>query len=136
MEVNLINNFKLLMKILKTIPLIYATVQFIQIIIEFLGYNIGWLGLIGGVSLIPLLFLFLSSYVFKFCYYHRLPLYYLLISQIICIVDYYIGIPISIVWLFIIHLSLFCWLILRILYFKRYEFFTKNCRAIYDRCRK
>lgn len=50
---------------------------------------------IGGVFLLPLIFLYLSSYVFKFCAYHRMFLHYLLITDIINIYDYHIGIPLD-----------------------------------------
>lgn len=51
--------------------------------------------LIGGVSIIPLLFIFISSYVFKFCAYHRMFLYYIVFNDVINLIDWYLHIPIS-----------------------------------------
>lgn len=53
------------------------------------------LSYIAGVSLSTLLLLYLCSWVFKFCIYHRLCLHYVLISNIINAYDLYVGIPIS-----------------------------------------
>ena len=48
----------------------------------------------------------LSSIVFRFCYVHRLPLYYILINELTTVIDTYIGIPVSDINLLGIHLIL------------------------------
>lgn len=53
------------------------------------------LSCIGGTSLLTLLFLYISSYVFKFCSYHRIFLHYILVSQILNIIDFYFTIPLT-----------------------------------------
>lgn len=50
---------------------------------------------IAGVSLLTWIFLYLASVVFKFYSYHRMFLWYILIDDILNIVDYYWNIPIS-----------------------------------------
>ena len=50
---------------------------------------------IAGVSLLTWIFLYLASVVFEFCSYHRMFLWYILIDDILNIVDYYWNIPIS-----------------------------------------
>ena len=73
---------------------------------------------VGGVGFIPLIFLYISSYVFKFCEWHRMPLHYLTIVQIICLMDYYFVFPISLLGILTIHVFLFVLLISLIIYFK------------------
>lgn len=46
----------------------------------------------------------LSSYVFKFCEYHRIPLYYMVVTECINLYDWYIGIPIENKELLVLHL--------------------------------
>lgn len=46
-----------------------------------------------GLVLAPLLFMYLSSHVFKFCSYHRLFIYYITIVELLNIVDWYFIIP-------------------------------------------
>ena len=60
--------------------------------------------IIGGLSILPIVFILISSFVFKFCIYHRLPIYYIIISDIINYYDLYIGIPLSNKWLFILNM--------------------------------
>lgn len=50
---------------------------------------------IAEVSLLTWIFLYLASVVFEFCSYHRMFLWYILIDDILNIVDYYWNIPIS-----------------------------------------
>lgn len=50
---------------------------------------------IAGVSLLTWIFLYIASVVFEFCSYHRMFLLYILIDDILNIVDYYWCIPIS-----------------------------------------
>lgn len=50
---------------------------------------------IAGVSLLTWIFLYLASVVFEFYSYHRMFLWYILIDDILNIVDYYWTIPIS-----------------------------------------
>ena len=52
------------------------------------------LSYIGGISVIPLVFLYLASYMFRFCEYHRMFLHYIVFTWIINITDDYVGIPI------------------------------------------
>lgn len=39
--------------------------------------------------------MYLTSYAFKFCVYHRLPLHYTVVNELINIIDCYYHIPIS-----------------------------------------
>ena len=64
-------------------------------ILSYLDIEVVILNYIGGVSILPLIFLYLSSYVFKFCEYHRMFLHYLLITDIINVYDYHIGFPLD-----------------------------------------
>lgn len=50
---------------------------------------------IAGVSLLTWIFLYLASVVFELCSYHRMFLWYILIDDVLNIVDYYWNIPIS-----------------------------------------
>ena len=90
---------KLLYKIeilsLKVLPMLLAVLYFIGTSLSLFGIEITWLSYISGVSLIPLLFMYLSSYVFNFCSYHRMFLHYISFNMIVNCIDWYIGIPIS-----------------------------------------
>ena len=97
-EVNL-NNHKTLYKIelwlLKVIPMLMALNTLSNSILSYFNIDLTIFSYIGGVSLLPLIFFYLSSYVFKFCEYHRMFLHYILIIDCINIYDYHIGFPLN-----------------------------------------
>jgi hypothetical protein len=64
-------------------------------ILSYFNIDVTILSYIGGVSFLPLIFLYLSSYVFKFCEYHRMFLHYLLVTDVINIYDYHVGFPLD-----------------------------------------
>ena len=64
-------------------------------ILNLFGIPTFWIACIGGTSLIFLLFLYIVSYVFRFCNLFRIPLYYITIVNVISIIDKLILIPIS-----------------------------------------
>jgi hypothetical protein len=80
---------------IKYIPFIIAIMYFIDTILDAYGIEIDILSHLFGTSFLPWCFLLLSSFVFKFCLFHRIPLYYIALNHIISLVDYYIGIPLE-----------------------------------------
>lgn len=75
--------------------MILAFISLLNSILSYFGIDLYILSYIGGVSIFTMLFLYLSSYVFKFCEYYRMFLHYIVSTWIINIIDYYVGIPIS-----------------------------------------
>ena len=112
--------YKIELYLLKILPMLLALVNFINIILSFNGIDMPLLSYIGGISFISLIFLYISSYVFKFCEYHRMFLHYVVICNLINIYDYYIGIPITNKSLLILHLIIagICLIIILYLYVK------------------
>lgn len=88
----MVKNFVLATKVL---PMIIAAIYFLNSTISFFYGNDIPLNYIGGVSLLPVLYLYLASYTFKLCEYYRMYLHYIVVINIINIYDYYIGIPID-----------------------------------------
>ena len=82
-------------KTIKVIPMFLALVAVANTTLSY--FDIDWpiLSYIGGVSILPLIFLYLSSYAFQFCEYHRMFLHYVTLTWILNIIDYYWGIPVS-----------------------------------------
>ena len=89
------SEYKLLIIVLKFIPMLTALCYMSSTIFNYFGYNIEPLSNIGGMSLLTWLFIYLASIVFNFCAYHRMFLWYILIDDLFNIIDYYITIPIS-----------------------------------------
>ena len=82
-------------KTIKVIPMLLAAIALLNTILSYYDIDVALLSYLGGVSLLPLIFLYLSSYAFRFCSYHRMFLHYVSITWIMNTYDYYIGIPVS-----------------------------------------
>lgn len=79
----------------KYLPMLIALIHFINTTISFFYGNDIPLNYVGGVSLLPVYYLYVASYTFKLCAYYRMFLHYIVICNIINIIDAYIGIPLS-----------------------------------------
>lgn len=89
------SKYKLLILVLKFIPMLTALCYMTSTIFNYFDYNIEPLSNIGGMSLLTWVFIYLASVVFKFCSYHRMFLWYILVDDLFNIIDYYWSIPIS-----------------------------------------
>lgn len=126
--------YKIELYLLKIIPMIMAALHLMSTILFYFGIDLEILSYLGGVSFLTLGFLYLSSYVFKFCEYHRMFLHYIVVTNLISIYDTYIGIPISDGTLFIYNMSIAGIFLFLILYLKKHEqFLKKNCDKITKR---
>ena len=92
--------------ILKYIPHIIALLYVIYTLLSFIGIDSIILGHLTHISILPWIFMYITSKIFNFCYIHRLPLYYIMINELLVNLDYYIGIPIEDIKLLLIHLSI------------------------------
>lgn len=110
--------YKLELLIIKVIPFVLMLCYVLNSVLSYFNINGEILSVIGGQSILTWLFLYISSFVFKFCVYHRLPLYYILLSDIISYYDNLIGIPITNRELFVLNISIIGIFILLIVYFK------------------
>lgn len=110
--------YKLELLIIKVIPFVLMLCYVLNSVLSYFNINGEIFSVIGGQSVLTWLFLYISSFVFKFCVYHRLPLYYILLSDIISYYDNIIGIPITNRELFVLNISIIGIFILLIVYFK------------------
>ena len=87
--------YKAVIVAIKIIPILIATLFLIRSILSCIDVDVTWLSYLCGMSLISLLFMYLVSYAFKFCTYHRMFLHYIVVNDAINYIDYYIGIPLQ-----------------------------------------
>lgn len=100
------NLYKIELYLLKVMPMLIAAIYLINTVLSYYDIILPVLSYIGGLSLIPIVFMYLSSYVFKFCSYHRMFLHYIVINDLINLVDYYYTLPISDWQLLVLHMSI------------------------------
>lgn len=87
--------YKIELIILKIMPFMLATSYAINTVLSYFNIDCQIISILSGTGVMPLIFLYVSSYVFKYCEYHRMFLHYVVINNAITYYDYYIGIPIS-----------------------------------------
>lgn len=81
--------------LVKVIPIIMSVLTLLNTILAYYRINPIMLSDIGGVSLLTLLFLYLSSIVFEFGICHRLFIHYITIIFILGVIDFYFVIPLD-----------------------------------------
>lgn len=113
--------YKSVILFLKVIPMLLVLFDIANTVIGFLGYECHLISYFGGISFLTLAFLYLASYVFGFCSYHRMFLNYIIATNIISIIDFEFGIPISDNLLLCVHIVLFGLFLFLILYLHQNE---------------
>ena len=98
LSVRLVKVFRIYLKVL---PIILAITSFANCVLSYLGFQSKIYAHIFFFLIIS--FIYVSSYVLKFCEYHRISLHYIVIIYIINCYDYYIGIPINYIELFMMY---------------------------------
>lgn len=86
---------KLLIIATKIIPIIMAISYIIDDILMFYGIDSVFINYFSGISLLSLVYFYLTSFALKFCKYHRIPLHYIIVCNAISFYDFYIGMPVS-----------------------------------------
>jgi hypothetical protein len=74
---------------LKILPAVMASSYLIELISTLLGFGTQVLVNFIGMIAAPVLFMYLASYVFKFCEYHRMFIHYVLIIEILTTAKWY-----------------------------------------------
>jgi len=120
---------KLLLLVLKFIPMVTALLYALNVAFSYFGIDLPVLSHIGGMSLLTWLFIYIATFVFRFCLYHRMFLYYILVNDVLNIIDYYVGIPVSTTHLIMAHLVIACLFLFLILYFYVNRNKVPSCKA-------
>lgn len=98
--------YKVFLVLLKYIPIPIAISYITNTLLCYTSIDIPVLSNIAGISLLPWVFMYIATFVFNFCTYHRLLLYYILLDDSINIIDYYFLIPVTDSNILMIHTSL------------------------------
>ena len=122
MEVQGIRNkilYKVELYLLNIIPMLLAGCYLLDTILSYFYIDTSIFSLLGGISIFPLIFLYVSSYVFKFCEYHRMFLHYIVVNDILSWIDYSYGLPFDNLEYLVLHMSIAGIFLFIILYLKQ-----------------
>jgi hypothetical protein len=67
----------------------------VNTLLSLFGIDLIIFSILGGLSLLPIIYFISVSFTFGYCLYHRLPIYYIILNDSINWLDYHIGIPIA-----------------------------------------
>ena len=87
--------YKIQLYLIKVIPMVMAFISLVNTVFSYYDIDLPILSYIGGYSILTIVFLYLASYVFKFCEYHRMFIHYIVVNWTLNIYDTYIGIPLN-----------------------------------------
>jgi ABC-type polysaccharide/polyol phosphate export permease len=87
--------YKLFLGFLKIIPMLMAGLFLLNTVLSYFGIDYSIISYLAGVGLIPWLFILAASYTLSFCGYHRMFLWYILVNNIVCLIDDNYGLPVS-----------------------------------------
>lgn len=88
------NNYKVFLFINKYLPYVLSLLYMVNTLLSLAGIDLIIFSILGGLSLLPIIYFIIISFTFGYCLYHRLPIYYIILNDAINWLDYYIGIPI------------------------------------------
>lgn len=87
--------YKLFLIITKYTPFIILITEVLYSIFSYLCWNTEIINLIGCVSIPQIMLLYVGSYVFKYCKWYRYSLNMIILTNVIALIDTFIGIPLS-----------------------------------------
>lgn len=87
--------YKLELICVKYVPIIIALLSLLDNILMYYDISLDILSYIAGTSILTTIPMYISSYVYKFCKYHRMFIHYIVVNKVIAMVDNYIIIPLS-----------------------------------------
>ena len=95
--------YRIFLYLVKVIPMLCSAIYILNTALSYFSIDVPAFSYIGGCSVLTILFMYLSSYVFRFCAWHRMFIHYIAVNWILNIVDYHIGIPVSDKGMFLIY---------------------------------
>ena len=109
--------YKLFLGFLKILPMVMAGMFLLNTVLSY--FYIDWtiLSYLASIGIIPWLFIMIASYLFHFCEYHRMFLWYIFVNNVLCWIDYEYTIPVSNKGLFLLHMIVAGVFLFLILYF-------------------
>lgn len=109
--------YKLFLGLLKVLPMVMAGLCLLNTVLSYLNRDWPTITYLSGIGLIPWLFVLIASYLFHFCEYHRMFLWYILVNNVICWIDFQWPLPISNWNYFILHIIIAGAFLFLVLYF-------------------
>jgi hypothetical protein len=86
---------KILVLVTKVLPVLLALCHFINTALSYFYIDCIFLNYFASISILTVIYLYIVSYTIKLCAYYRMFLHYCVLIDVLNIIDYYIGLPIT-----------------------------------------
>lgn len=96
--------YKLELICVKYVPILIALITLIDVILYYFDIDFELINYIAGTSFLTMIPMYISSYIYKFCEYHRMFLHYIVVNKVVMMIDLYIGIPLGDFMLLVLYL--------------------------------
>lgn len=110
--------YKFELYLVKMIPIIIAVLSLLNATLSYFDIDCNIFSYLGGVSVLTIILLYVSSIVFRFCAWHRMTIHYITANWLISIIDYHHPLPFSDRGMLMIYIILAAVSLLSILYLK------------------
>ena len=110
--------YSIVLESLKVIPILMALCCVCGVILSLCGYDFLIWSILGGPSILPLAFLYLTLYAFNFSTYYRVFLHYIVVNEVFACIEYLYGIPISNNGMAVLYITIICIFFFIILYLR------------------
>lgn len=87
--------YKINIFLLKVLPVVMAFSYLLNTQLSLLGTAFQMIVHYVGLVITPLAFMYISSYVFQFCNYHRMFLHYITFEELLNTIDWYYQLPLT-----------------------------------------
>ena len=101
--------------------MLLAGICFANTLLSYFYIDIKLFNYIAGISILPIIYLYIASYTFGLCEYYRMFLHYYVIMCIINVIDYYIGIPIDDIGILVLYSTITTIAMFAIIYLKFFK---------------
>lgn len=98
--------YKTQLYLLKVIPMVMAFIYLLNTVLSYYDIDLEIFSYLAGNSILTIVFLYIASYVFRFCKYHRMFIHYTTFIWALNIYDLYIGVPLDDRNMFALYLSI------------------------------
>ena len=87
--------YKIQLYLIKVIPMVMTFICLVNTVTSYFDIELPILAYIASNSILTIVFFYISSYVFRFCMFHRMFIHYNTLMWLLNIYDMYIGIPVN-----------------------------------------
>lgn len=108
---------KLFLGFLKILPMLMAVMYLANTVLSYFYIESRTFSYLSSLGIIPWAFIMAASYRLKFCEYHRMFLWYILVNNLICWADEKYSLPIDNWNYFLLHISIAGVFLFLVLYF-------------------